>query len=335
VNGTTVVVKNTVQIDGSITAAVLKYDESLVVGRNQFKTVPAGTRLSFYKNDGPKTALTLQGLTVTKKISDQSYKLKTQQEISINCGRLNSAAAFVIFSETGELLSGCKSAVDQNIDSPLKKEDLTIHQGSSLYFFENGLLQGASSVSGLAQVGHNSIPIKPHTSLGFHENQRLHFFHPLEGSQFSFPTEIAHETEFQQPYAEQTFHVFLHPNQMISSAVLNLEFEFKAWFEAFGESISSTLKTGPVGFDQSGKINRLILSQKESIAVSKPTYLRRTEVNTGATVYGVYEVGARAALSKNSQIFLNTKGDSPVLESYPELGQQGLAFLFELSYEPF
>lgn len=335
INGQTVYVNKVSRVDGSVTAAELSFKQSLKIGRNQFKDIPAGTSVNFFTNEQQEQPLKLHGLIITKKTPNQIYILKNGKKALLNCGRFKSSVAFVEFSKDGELLNGCRSALNQPFKIPNQSKEITVHEFSPISLFENGLLRSAALSSGTLELEENKIQLLPNGSIGFHLNEKLHFFQPDHEEVFYLSTQISDRTRFYQPEKIKSFPVLFHSNGAVSTGWTDLEYEFAVTIKAFGTDLNVTSQRGPIGFDVNGQVDRLLLKKSVNLIVSDPTYVRSTEQSTGAVSRGLFRPGANVDLPSQTQLFLDNNGGFPRLSGYPEFGQHGLAFFNELSLKPF
>jgi hypothetical protein len=335
INGQTVLVSRAVIVGGSVTAATLLHSESLKIGRNEFKTIPAGTNLSFLNNKGLASKLNLRGFIITEAIPDQVYNLANGRVAYLNCGRVKDSVAFVEFDNTGELISGCRTSKDQYLLPPNQENEINVYEHSAIRFFKTGLLRSATMTSGVLKLQGNLIELLPERSLDFHENSSVHFFYPKLGERFLLKTEISKETQFYQPVNKESFPVILYENSQVSSAWIQLETTYKIQISAFGSDLSLEIQSGAAGFDLNGRLDRLVLRETAVIPVMEPTYIRSTEKYTGVVSLGLFKPGMSILLPSKTQLFLSNQDDSPRLAGYPEQGQNGFVFFNELSTKPF
>jgi hypothetical protein len=330
VNGTKINVAKIKFSNQKVITAILEDTATIRLGKNVFENIPSGTRLYFHENNSVDDDLNLAGLIVNAPMKDQTWHFPNGLKLTLNCGKFGGSPSFIDLNPKGELLKGCFSAVDQTLNN------LVIGETSNLEFFDDGQFKAATKVSGSLKINENEVKLADEMSLRYHSNKNLNYFHPAPGESFEVPTEISDKTAFLQPEDQEIFPVIFHENGTISTAILaDPSMPTTTTVEMFGTPIEFQIKSGPIGFNEIGLVDRLALTRNISFRAGAVTYVRSTEINYGVTRTGYAEPGREIAIKSGEQLFLDSTEEKKVLRGYTSDGSNGLQFFNELSAVPF
>lgn len=312
----------------NLIGAVIAENLSVDLGENSLKDIPAGSSVYFQKNFGEQSNLKVSGMVINRPMANQQWTFKNGKSLTLNCGRYASGPAFIELSKDFDLLSGCRSAVDQSWNSFIIKDK------SSLAFFQNGKLKGSSLTAGTLNLNGQSVSLEEDKGVRYHDNGQLFYFHPAAGAEFTASTELNDDTVFYQPETMDSFAVMFHENGQLSTAILK-EPEAEVTVTLFGTEVPFFIASGPVGFNESGIVDRLSLKNRLTVVVAEATFIKSTETYFQAVSYGRVTPGMEISIAAGEQLFLESSAERKNLRAFTEQGQQGLTFFNEVSSKPF